>query len=43
VAYEDGFLSDPDRFVQRLAAVRSRSSDVAERYPLAPDEGDGAR
>jgi SAM-dependent methyltransferase len=43
VAYEDGFLSDPDRFVQRLAAVRSRSSDAAERFPLAPDEGDGAR
>jgi len=36
VAYEDGFLADPERFVQRLAAVRSGSEDGPGRYPLAP-------
>lgn len=35
VAYEDGFLAGPDRYVQRLAAVREASSSgVAPRYPL---------
>lgn len=35
IAYEDGFLADPDRYVQRLAAVREApSSGVAPRYPL---------
>ena len=35
VGYEDGFLSGPDRYVQRLAAVReTASSPVAPRYPL---------
>lgn len=35
VAYEDGFLGEPDRYVQRLAAVREApSSPVAPRYPL---------
>jgi SAM-dependent methyltransferase len=35
VAYEDGFLSGPERFVQRLCAVREAStSSVAARYPL---------
>jgi SAM-dependent methyltransferase len=35
VAYEDGFLTGPDRYVQRLAAVReSPSSGVAARYAL---------
>jgi SAM-dependent methyltransferase len=29
VAYEDGFCGDPDRFVQRLAAVRESRSDGA--------------
>ncbi len=29
VAYEDGFLSDPERFVQRLAAVREPAGDAA--------------
>ncbi len=42
VAYEDGFCTDPDRFVQRIAAVRA-AADRAEsplnlghppRYPL---------
>jgi SAM-dependent methyltransferase len=35
VAYEDGFLADPDRFVQRLVAVREPPSAMAARYPLA--------
>ena len=35
VAYEDGFLGEPDRYVQRLAAVREApTSPVAPRYPL---------
>ncbi len=35
VGYEDGFLADPDRYVQRLAAVREAPlSGVAPRYPL---------
>jgi len=36
VAYEDGFLAEPGRYVQRLAAVREPSgpSTVAARYPL---------
>jgi SAM-dependent methyltransferase len=36
VAYEDGFLTAPDRFVQRLAAVREPAGAHALRYPLAP-------
>jgi SAM-dependent methyltransferase len=38
VAYEDGFLADPDRFVQRICAVRppSEATDEAIRYPLRP-------
>ena len=36
VAYEDGFLSNPDRFVQRVAAVREPADAVARRYPLTP-------
>ena len=37
VAFEDGFLSSPDRFVQRLTAVREASTDAENpmRYPLA--------
>jgi SAM-dependent methyltransferase len=35
VAYEDGFLADPDRFVQRLAAVRELPAATPPRYPLA--------
>lgn len=38
VAYEDGFLSAPDRFVQRIAAVREPSAagqaGAPPRYPL---------
>ena len=36
VAYEDGFLADPARFVQRLAAVREPAGAAATRYPLTP-------
>ncbi|WP_213953875.1 class I SAM-dependent methyltransferase [Variovorax sp. dw_954] len=32
VAYEDGFLDDPARFVQRIAAVRPAGASA--RYPL---------
>lgn len=36
VAYEDGFLGEPDRFVQRIAAVRlpATASTVPRRWPL---------
>ena len=43
VAYEDGFLADPDRFVQRVAAVREREGDTARRYPLTAGAHDGDR
>jgi SAM-dependent methyltransferase len=36
VAYEDGFLGDPERFVQRLAAVREPADATVRRYPLTP-------
>ena len=36
VAYEDGFLDAPARFVQRLVAVRSAPATLPARYPLAP-------
>jgi SAM-dependent methyltransferase len=36
VAYEDGFLANPERFLQRLAAVREPVGAVAPRYPLTP-------
>ena len=35
VAYEDGFLSDPERFVQRIAAVRAQAAPGPVRHPLA--------
>ncbi len=38
VAFEDGFLNDPARFVQRLAAVREHAGAHAARYPLTPGE-----
>ena len=41
VAYEDGFLAAPDRFVQRLAALRAGDADASARYPLAPGPGSG--
>ena len=34
VAYEDGFLDEPARFVQRIAAVRPVPSERTPRYPL---------
>ncbi|HEX2544692.1 MAG TPA: class I SAM-dependent methyltransferase [Ramlibacter sp.] len=34
VAFEDGFLSQPDRFVQRIAAVRERNAPTGARYTL---------
>ena len=37
VAYEDGFLDGPARFVQRIVAVREAACDIApvpRRYPL---------
>lgn len=34
VAYEDGFEASPERFVQRIAAVRAGSSGTIERWPL---------
>ena len=40
VAYEDGFLPHPERFVQRIAAVRGPADDAAKRYPLAPGTGE---
>jgi SAM-dependent methyltransferase len=38
VAYEDGFLDTPERFVQRIAAVRKRPADGAppRRHRLQP-------
>lgn len=35
VAYEDGYLSGPERFVQRLAAVREVPHSTPARWPLA--------
>jgi SAM-dependent methyltransferase len=34
VAYEDGYLDDPARFVQRIAAVREGPGNPPRRYPL---------
>lgn len=34
VAYEDGFLATPPRFVQRIAAVRPAQADEPGRYRL---------
>ncbi|XDF36770.1 class I SAM-dependent methyltransferase [Paracidovorax avenae] len=36
VAYEDGFLPSPERFVQRLAAVREAPGDGPPRHLLVP-------
>ena len=36
VAYEDGFLAHPDRFIQRIVAVRENSAQASTaRYPLS--------
>ena len=43
VAFEDGFLSDPDRFVQRIAAVRAPLAAGPLRHRLrAPEHGAGS-
>jgi SAM-dependent methyltransferase len=34
IAYEDGFLEAPERFVQRIAAVRPAPGEPKKRYPL---------
>jgi SAM-dependent methyltransferase len=34
VAYEDGFLDGPPRFIQRIAAVRLRGGEPGTRYGL---------
>ena len=34
VAYEDGFAQHPERFVQRIAAVRQPTTDLSMRWPL---------
>lgn len=34
VAYEDGFLDGPARFMQRIAAVREPAGTAPARYPL---------
>ncbi len=34
IAYEDGFMTDPERFVQRLAAVRETATDSPARWFL---------
>jgi hypothetical protein len=35
VAYEDGFESSPDRFVQRIVAVRPKSTEDVSRWLLS--------
>ena len=43
VAFEDGFLDDPDRFVQRIVAVREANSGSPARHRLAgPGAGPAA-
>lgn len=34
VAFEDGFVDEPPRFVQRIAAVRPAGGSAPPRYPL---------
>ena len=36
VAYEDGFIEQPARFVQRVAAVRPAAGDAVAQHRLAP-------
>lgn len=36
VAYEDGFLDSPERFVQRIAAIRALADNPVPRYRLQP-------
>ncbi|MEP7139004.1 MAG: class I SAM-dependent methyltransferase [Caldimonas sp.] len=39
VAFEDGLLRGPERFVQRIVAVREQASVSPARYPLDPSPG----
>jgi len=39
VAYEDGFLDDPPRFVQRIVAVAESVASTPLRHPLASPDG----
>ena len=34
IAYEDGFMAEPERFVQRMAAVRESAATAPVRYAL---------
>ena len=34
VAFEDGFVADPPRFIQRIAAVREQAAPTPPRYTL---------
>ena len=43
VAYEDGFLDQPARFVQRIAAVRQLGDDPVPRYRLQCAQGSKMR
>ena len=43
VAYEDGFLDQPARFVQRIAAVRQLGDDPVPRYRLQCVQGSKMR
>ena len=43
VAFEDGFLGNPDRFVQRIAAVRARSGASPPRHLLTAPAGGADR
>ena len=40
VAYEDGFLTDPERFVQRIAAVREGGATPPHRHLLESRSGE---
>ena len=43
VAFEDGFLTGPDRFVQRIAAVRNApAAGLPPRYPLDAEAASAA-
>lgn len=41
VAFEDGFLTQPDRFVQRLVAVREPPATPPRHFGLEPSAGPG--
>lgn len=43
VAYEDGFLRRPERYMQRLAAIREHAGIAAERHPLTPGDAEPGR